>query len=152
MRYLKLGVGAGAITWFLLLTGQGCRGARTPSGADLAAGVEFGAAVVHVVDVACADTSKALLAAGKTQAAADLAGTCKTPLRDAADALQAAALSIDAADAGSTGDAACAIVSSASAVGKLMPILTRHGVTFGAKVGKYLEFADLFSGVCHVSQ
>lgn len=127
----------------------GCNPARYPTAADLAAGVELGAVVVHATDVACADLAKGLREGGKVQEAATVAGACSKPLRDAADGLESAARAIDAGTSVSTGDAACAIVNAASAVGSVVPILSRHGVKLGSKVLRYTEFAGLIGGACH---
>lgn len=68
---------------------SGCpNGAKAPSAADLAAGVELGAVVVHTVDLACAGAAKGLRDAGKTEEAATLAGTCVKALRDAQAGLE----------------------------------------------------------------
>lgn len=135
-----------------LTAALGCNGVRSPTGADLAAGVEFGASVVHTVDAACAGVAKGLRAIGRDADAAQVAGACAAPLRDAADGLEAAALAVDAASSHATGDAACAIVGASASVAAVLPILSRHGVKLGAKVNRYLEFATLFGGLCRVGK
>lgn len=129
---------------------SGCpNGAKAPSAADLAAGVELGAVVVHTVDLACAGAAKGLRDAGKDQEAATLAGTCVKALRDAQAGLEGAARAIDAGTSVSTKDWACAIVNAANSVASLAPILINHGAKLGAKVQRYAEFANLIGGACH---
>jgi len=128
----------------------GCQEARYPNAADMAAGVELGAVAVHAADVACAEAAKGLREAGQLTQAASLASACAKPLRDAADGLGAAAKAIDAGTSADTGDVGCALVSAAGAVADVAPILARHGVKVPVKAQRFLEFARLFGGMCHV--
>lgn len=123
----------------------GCTPPRTPTAADLAAGVELGAVAVRIADDACASAANNLREAGNPQGAADLAGECVRHLAGASKALQASARAIDA---GSAETAPCAILGAAVALRDVTPVLSRYGVKVPARVQRFTEFAAIFAGVC----
>jgi hypothetical protein len=116
--------------------------AKAPPAFDAAAaGVVFGARVVHDADVSCATTAADLRGRGDVANAEKLSAACVAALRPAADSLDVAADLIASGRAATSGDVACAIVRGVRAVLAVRPLLERFGKSLGNSADQFVTYA-----------